>query len=499
MPLLKINRLQTAILGVVLAVGGCSQAAPSHTGPVRRQLDESKFEIDRQRGLILTHSAATPQPLKAECSTTPRAAKTQSATFGESHRHQVCQIELPILHIATGEKEIADEPKVPATLKILQPDREPEIFPIAIEWRGKTALTFPKKSFGFELRDQDHFDLPLKRSLLSMRRDDDWVLDALWNEPVAIRDFTAHQIWRRMAADHKNRNDYDLPQQKYCELFLDGEYRGIYYLGERVDPKLLKLKKNDRAAQAEMYKAISWGDASSFKSLPPLESRDRQWSGFELCYPRGQEEGDWNALRELVALVVESDSIEFRSAMEQTVQWDNAVDYFIFINLLAAMDNRSKNYFLVRQTEKSSWFFVPWDLDLTAGTSFPAEQQRKDVVELRMYNGLFRRLMGQPEFVQAVTDRWRHLRSSLLEKEMLKSLYRQNFQYLKDNGVYDRQQQFPELRANFDSPESEMDFLDQWIDSRIEFLDGWFGDTTRLVRRLKRARDASPAPPRRSN
>lgn len=161
------------------------------------------------------------------------------------------------------------------------------------------------------------------------------------------------------------------------------------------------------------------------------------------------------------------------------------------------MDNRGKNYFLVRQSPLSPWFFVPWDLDLTAGTTFPAQQQRKDVVELRMYNGLFRRLMGQPEFVQAVTDRWSYLRSRLFKKETLKSLYRQNYQCLKDNGVYDRQQQFPELRANFDSPEREMDFLDQWLDARINFLDSWFGDTTRLVKRLRRAQDASTVPAKR--
>jgi hypothetical protein len=148
------------------------------------------------------------------------------------------------------------------------------------------------------------------------------------------------------------------------------------------------------------------------------------------------------------------------------------------------MDNRGKNYYLVRQHESSKWFFVPWDLDLTAGICFPTE--RKDVMELRMYNGLFRRLMQQPEFVQAVTDRWNHLRSGLFEKDNLKSLYRQNYQRLAGNGIYDRQQRFPELRGEFESPSSEIDFLEQWLDARVDFLDGWLGNTARLVRRLQR-------------
>lgn len=407
----------------------------------------------------------------------------------DAQRRLVCQTELPILHIVTGQKKIADEPKVPAVLKILEPGSAAVRFPIAIEWRGKTSLTYPKKSFGFELRDRNQFQTPIKQSLLGMRKDDDWILDALWNEPIAIRDFTAHQIWRLMAADHGNRDDYDLPRQKYCELFLDGEYRGVYYLGERVDAKMLKLKKQNPSSQGPVFKAISWADGSSFKSTPPLEYPCSQWSGFETEYPKLQPQANWIALKNFVGLVTEADAHEFREGIGREVHLGNAVDYFIFINLLAAMDNRSKNYFLVRQRVSAPRFFVPWDLDLTAGICFPT--QKKDVVEARMFNGLFRRLMGQPEFVQAVTDRWRHLRSGLFQKENLTSLYRQNFETLKVNGVYARQQQYPELRADFDSHQSEMEFLEQWLDSRVDFLDSWFGDTTRLVKRLERERDAS--------
>ena len=492
MSLLKTNKLNVAIWFAVVIVSGCFQTTSNAQAPVRDQLNESQFEIDRKRGLILSHAAATADQSETK---QPTSLRKQPAITYDTHRRLVCEIDLPILHIVTGQKKIADEPKVPAVLKILEPGSAALRFPIAIEWRGKTSQTYPKKSFGFELRDREQFQSTTKRSLLGMRKDDDWILDALWNEPLAIRDFTAHQIWRLMAADHSNGNDYHLPQQRYCELFLDGEYCGIYYLGERVDAKMLKLKKQDPPLQGRVFKAISWADGASFKSAPQLEYPCSQWSGFETDYPKLQTQANWVALRKFVSLVTEADANEFREGIGREVQLDNAVDYFIFINLLAAMDNRSKNYFLVRQSESAPWFFVPWDLDLTAGICFPTD--KKDVVEARMYNGLFRRLMGQPEFVQAVTDRWRHLRSGLFEKENLKSLYQKNFHTLRVNGVYARQQQYRELRADFDSHQSEMEFLEQWLDSRIDFLDSWFGDTTRLVKRLKRALDASPAPAKR--
>ncbi|MDB4766915.1 CotH kinase family protein, partial [bacterium] len=166
------------------------------------------------------------------------------------------------------------------------------------------------------------------------------------------------------------------------------------------------------------------------------------------------------------------------------IDLQNAADYFIFINVLAAMDNRGKNYFLVRQTMQSPWFFVPWDLDLTAGMCFPA--QHKDVIDRRMYNQLFRRLMTCPEFVQAIGVRWSELRGTLFETENLKLRYRQNYQSIAGGGAFDRRQYCPQFKTHFDTPENEIASIEKWIDARIEFLDGWFGNTARLVKRLQK-------------
>lgn len=408
----------------------------------------------------------------------------QAALVRENAQMQARDSKLPVLHIITGKERIKDQPKVPSTLRVFCPNRQPKSFPVAIEWRGKTSQTFPKKSYSFELRDRDDRSLSRKHSLLEMRKDDDWVLDALWNEPLSIRDFTAHQIWRALAVDHQYQHERSLPRQAFCEVFLNHNYRGVYYLGERVDRKLLNLEKRSANPGGLLFKAIDWADGSSLTSAAaPIDRTATQWSGFKAIYPKSPEPSDWKPLIDFVDFVSSADSQTFAQNVAQQLQIDNAVDYFIFINLLAAMDNRSKNYYLAKKDDSSGWYFVPWDLDLTAGICFPTE--RKDVIESRMYNHLFRRLMLQPEFVQAVTDRWNHLRVGLLEKENLKNFYRQNYQVLTTNGIYDHQLRDKKLRADFEPHASELRFLETWIDARVDFLDGWFGNTARLVQRLK--------------
>ena len=467
--------LVVSLLTVLLT--GCSSDETSVSSAPPIQLDDAKFEIDRIQKISLTHNA--------------------SLAASDNPSLKICVTDLPILHISTNKNEIGDDPKVAATLKILQPNCDAEIFPIAIEWRGRTSQTFPKKSYGFELRENKASKQNVKQPLLGMRNDDDWILDALWNEPVNIRDFTAHEIWREMVQDHQPSEIHSLPHQVYCELFLDGRYAGIYYLGEPVDRKMLNVQKPNKQAGGQIFKACDWSDATSFKAAPPLTESHTKWSGFEKSFPKKHGDADWLSLQNLVSFVADSDSEQFADNISRQVDLQNAADYFIFINLLAAMDNRAKNYFLVRQSSNSPWFFVPWDLDLTAGMCFPA--MHKDVVEKRMYNQLFRRLMTCPDFVQAIGKRWTNLRSTTFKTESLKSRYRANYEKIVRCGVFDRRQYCPQFITSFDTPENEIANIEKWLESRLTYLDSWFGNTAQIVKRLKRERNRSADTARRSD
>ena len=178
-----------------------------------------------------------------------------------------------------------------------------------------------------------------------MRSDDDWILDALWHEPINIRDFTAHQIWREMAQNHQFQEHHELPHQVYCELFLDGKYAGIYYLGEPVDRKMLNVQKSKTHIGGQIFKARDWADATSFKAAPPLIEDQTKWSGFEAAFPKKHEDVDWLSLRSLVAFAAYSDSDQFAKGITYRIDIQNAADYFIFINLLSAMDNPRQNLF----------------------------------------------------------------------------------------------------------------------------------------------------------
>src|SRR5918999_1285233 len=121
--------------------------------------------------------------------------------------------ELPVLHI-NSPRAIPDEPKVAARLRM--PGYRGRI---GIERRGQSSQQFPKRSYAVELaRDA---------ALLGMPADDDWVLYAPYNDKTLMRNVVAYATARgigRYAA-----------RTRFVELRLNGRYRGVYVLMERLE------------------------------------------------------------------------------------------------------------------------------------------------------------------------------------------------------------------------------------------------------------------------
>src|SRR5436190_179784 len=93
---------------------------------------------------------------------------------------------------------------------------------VGIELRGSSSQTFPKKQFGIELRDNDNKDI--EQSLLGLPSEGDWILFAPYNDKSLMRDALAYKMARSMGR-YASRT-------RYCELVLDGEYKGVYVLLE---------------------------------------------------------------------------------------------------------------------------------------------------------------------------------------------------------------------------------------------------------------------------
>jgi len=154
---------------------------------------------------------------------------------------------LPIVKINTNGQTIVNEPKIKAYMEIIyngegvrnlisDPANDYSGY-IGIEIRGSTSQSFPKKQYAVELWDSLSNDI--EASLLGFPKEEDWILFGPYNDKSLLRDVMAYKfagIMGRYAS-----------RQRYCEVVINGEYKGIYILFEKIkrDKNRVNITKLD--------------------------------------------------------------------------------------------------------------------------------------------------------------------------------------------------------------------------------------------------------------
>ena len=140
---------------------------------------------------------------------------------------------LPIVVLNTDGASIPDEPKITAEMGIIytegdtssQYDFPNEFFgKVGIERRGESSSGFPKKQYALETRTDSGTNLNV--SLLGMPRENDWILYAPYSDKSLIKNVLTYKLSEQMG-------DY-APRTRYVELILNGDYKGIYVLIEKI-------------------------------------------------------------------------------------------------------------------------------------------------------------------------------------------------------------------------------------------------------------------------
>jgi len=382
---------------------------------------------------------------------------------------------LPLININTTH-EIQDEPKVLASLTFTDTsDADAVQSHCGIELRGGFSQSYPKKSYDLELWKDETGDKTNKESFLSMRKDDDWILTSMYNEPLRIRNIMNHQLWREIHTPYYiAQEDKALSgiRTEYVELAVNNEYMGIYALGEQVDTKQLQLKKYKTSIKGELYKGVSWGDAVTFSDLEDYNNNSRTWSGFEMKYPKDDDITDWDNLYSFVDYVINSTNEDFQNTIHDKFQMHNAIDYFIFLNLLRATDNTGKNIYIAKYNENEPYFYASWDLDGTHGIIWNGE--RRNTTDDILSNGLYLRLFDTFFFNKAAAKRWFELReNNTLDTDRLANNISESYNFLLENGNYERET-LKWGAASIDL--SNLDYTYNWLANRLDFLDVYFGD-----------------------
>lgn len=252
---------------------------------------------------------------------------------------------------------------------------------VGIRLRGNTSLASAKKSFKIDFNVyQPGFKWYDLKSLN---------LNGEHNDVSIMRSRTCQEMlrWSGLPA----------ARTSYIELFINGEYKGIYLNVEHIDDQFIEARfTNDDTGN--LYKA-KWGADMTFQGL----SGTPYHSLYELKTNEALD--DFSGLVHFMDVLNNSPNIEFPCAIQEVIDVELLLNSLAFQILVGQWDGytfNKNNYYLYQRPSDGKFVFLEYDLDNTFGVDWTGiDWQYRNIYTWSPSNAprpLYTRMMQVPYF-----------------------------------------------------------------------------------------------------
>ncbi|MBR4038569.1 MAG: CotH kinase family protein [Clostridia bacterium] len=299
-------------------------------------------------------------------------------------------------------------------------------------YRGGVTLHGPKKAYRLEFtRNPDGTGKTIAQ-VPRFGQIENLILIPMLLDDTMMRDRLA---WDLYGMTHPEADRYGARTLAYAELFVNGEYEGLYLLMEPYTHETELSKRGGGSAGTScVYRT---GSVEAEKDRAGRLGAYIEARGYELHYePAGVTQ--FAAIDDFIALCKEEDDAVFAQRLPEIVDIDSMIDYFLHLQGYAMIDNVFNNLFVIADYENGAHRirFAPWDMDMSLGT--PGHPYDMWVYFPPMDRALDLDVQG---IRSRVLERWTQLRQSSLTVENVEMLIEQYMYELNDSGAAARNAQ----------------------------------------------------------
>jgi len=407
---------------------------------------------------------------------------------------------LPIISINTFGSTILDDPRIKAEMGII--DHGPgkinnklDSFNafhgwINIEIKGESAQMFPKKSYLFET--QDSLGENRNVSLLGLPAENDWILYAPYSDKTLIKNVLSYKLARDMGR-YATRT-------QYCELFIDGSYKGLYVLMEKIkqDKNRVDISKlrpedieGDQLTGGYILRVdkVDNNDFPAFTAFPgvsipgedPVKLQYFDPSGEDLHMAQSIYIKDY--IRRFEQALNLSSYLSYFKGYHDFIDKDALVDYILVNEISKNIDTYIFSTYMYKDRDSKGGKLTMgpvWDFNIAYGNvnyNSAAETTRGWMYDegYRMY--WFRRIMTDPALRNRMSCRWHELRSNVFSDEVVFG-YIDSLVVALQEPIRDNFRRWPVLGQYIwpnsfigNTHEEEISFLKNWLYDRLHWMD----------------------------
>lgn len=392
---------------------------------------------------------------------------------------------LPLMNIECG-VEIGDSP-IPMSITLfdnrLNTVSRTTASEGTIHVRGNTTTVFPKKGYRFSLTKESVGNnvRPNQISLLGMRQDEDWLLYGAYNDQEKIRNVFSSNLWEYSCGTDNVSGINTGMEYKYLELFIDGEYWGLYALGYPIDEKQLML--NSKSGKEGLYKGISWFNESDISF-----TEGGNLVGFRIKGTANEATRNWEPILNYYYNL--SLNQNENDKLYAGIDMDNAVDIYLFINLIQGLDhamggrNIKNIYLAVSDSEEGpTALYAPWDMDITWGNGWVNDLSANLTVpyelsvshNILMHSGYLNQLIvNEADGIwEQIFDKYRYLREKGWSEESINTMLDEYEADIYASGAYLREMERWPQGSYADASEG-LSIFRAYVMERLKEMDAYY-------------------------
>lgn len=394
-------------------------------------------------------------PMKKTCLLISAILVLLTTIYASCHRSKP----LPLPNIDITSENIPYDHKIPCII-YYHPENG-EIFKenAQVKCRGGSSIIYPKKSFTFKM---DH-----KISLAGLPRQRTYILNANYIDKTFMHHKICFDLFREM-----NPTKNLAAQCAYVTVSLNGSYKGIYVLMQKLNAGSLGLNKTDSLVMIFKDPPLFHGE----RRINPQEPGNY----FQQNYPDIEDEDKNGYLENIMQFMLHADDSTFAREIGHIFDIDNIVDWHLLLMFTNNGDGVMKNFYLYKRDSHTPFRLAIWDYDDAFGRDGEGELKMTESLPAFERCLLLDRLENNPflNYHTLLKQRYRELRDSgLFSKKKINSMIRENDRIIKN-----------ELARNFEkwpvdgfgyydaySYEEEIEVIRKYLDIRIPQLDKELG------------------------
>ena len=374
---------------------------------------------------------------------------------------------------------------------------------IALRYRGNSTYNdSPKKPYSFRTLDGPmKYASKQKVKILGMGRDDNWALLAPYADKSMMRDLLTYELMRPWMEF--------TPQSRYCELFVDGTYYGVYILSEVVSKgrhrlDLLKPRDEGEDLTGDYLLEVDCNDEVTYTSrYHPVSSTGVPYKDRHILiqykYPNHDKLDDrqlayiHSCINRMEAALASPGYSDPETGYRRYLDVESFIDYQIATELGHNLDGyRLSGKFYKRRDDVDGRFKMAiWDTNLAYGNCDRCDGWRTDTWVYQSNDVLYSagevylvpfwwyRLNNDEAYTAQLKARWAQMRAANLSEDRVMATVDSLASVLTSHGAEARNSQawprwgqrvWPNYYIAKDFND-EVAYIKRWLHDRIAWMD----------------------------